>query len=81
MQDSHLKLLYKYSVQLKAKDAEKPISAEYSTFTITVGNEIVFEFSDSFQYGRLWEGLLLGKLCGGIPLSNNFELSMININQ
>ena len=75
-----MKLLQQYSIQLKAKDGVEPTAAEYTALIVVVGNEIVLEFNDSFQYGRLWEGLLLETNCGGIPLSNSFDLSKITIN-
>ena len=78
LQDSHLKLLSQYSIRLKAKDTAEPTIAEYTASTVTALNETVLEFSDSFQYGRLWEGLLLGMNCGGIPLSERFDLSLMN---
>ena len=58
----------------------EPTVVNYTALTTTVlRNDIVLEFSDSFQYGRLWEGLLLGINCGGIPISERFDLSMIII--
>ena len=75
-----MKLLQQYSVQLKARDGVEPSAAEYTALTATIGGETALEFNVSFQYGRLWEGLLLGTSCGGIPLSNSFDLSKINNN-
>ena len=57
----------------------EPTATEYTALTVARGNGIALEFSDSFQYGRLWEGLLLGTNCEGIPLSNSFDLSKIKI--
>ncbi len=57
----------------------EPTAAEYMALTVTRGNGIALEFNDSFQYGRLWEGLFLGINCEGIPLSNSFNLSKITI--
>ena len=57
----------------------EPTTTESTTLTVTKGNVISLEFNDSFQYGRLWEGLLLGTNCEGIPLSDSFDLSKIKI--
>ena len=53
----------------------EPTVAEYTILTVTAGNEIGLEFNNSLQYGRLWEGVILGMNCGGILLSENFDLS------
>ena len=71
--------MQQYVIQLRSKDGVEPTTTHYTALTVTKGNVMVLEFNDSFQYGRLWEGLLLGTHCERIPLSNSFDLSKIKI--
>ena len=77
MQGHPFKLLHSYSILLNSRDSESPSSVQHSASTNLSEEQIVLYFGNNFQYGRLWDFVLLGMVCSGIPLSNKAILSRL----